>query len=105
MKTCSSSVLERVTMPSCSSTGAKTAESGTNTFPVAGRTTISGDTSDRLSLTILLKPLKTERIMTSAAVPIAIPATPIPEIRFITLYDFRAKRYRRAILSGSFVIF
>ena len=53
---------------------------------------MSGATSERLSLTMRLKPLKTERIITSAAVPRAIPATPIPEIRFITLYDFRAKR-------------
>ena len=55
-------------------------------------------------LTRVSKPLKTERMTISAAVPTAIPATPMPEIMLMTLYDFRAKRYRKAILNGSVVI-
>jgi hypothetical protein len=45
----------------------------------------------------LSKPLYTERISTRAMLPMAIPAALIMDIMFITLWDFFAKRYLRAI--------
>ena len=45
----------------------------------------------------LSKPLYTERIMTRAILPMAIPAALIAEIMFITLCVFFANRYLKAI--------
>ena len=61
------------------------AESGTKTLPAAGRISKGALASESDSDTRSLKPLKTERIMRSAAVPMAMPATPMPEIKLITL--------------------
>ena len=71
---------------------AKTVLSGTNALPAAGFTTRSGWASPRLSDTSLLNPLNTDRMMMSAAVPMAMPATLMPEMMLITLCDFRANR-------------
>ena len=58
---------------------------GTKTFPCAGLTTRVAPASNRESATRVLNPLNTERMTMRAAVPTAMPATPIPEMRLMTL--------------------
>ena len=71
---------------------AMAALSGRKALPVAGETRMSGSMSLSVSLTSRLNPLKTERVMMSAAVPVAMPATLMPEMMLMTLWDFRANR-------------
>ena len=52
----------------------------------------SASTAARLSLIMPLKPLKTDIMSMSAAVPMAMPAALIAEMMLITLCDFFAKR-------------
>jgi hypothetical protein len=43
------------------------------------------------------KPLNTDRMMISAALPTKTPTIDIPEMMFMALVDFLAKRYLRAM--------
>ena len=66
--------------------------SGVNTFPSAGTMRRSASNAERLSFIMPLKPLNTDSTIISAAVPIAMPAALIADIRLITPCDFFAKR-------------
>ncbi len=57
-----------------------------------------------IALTIVSSPLKTERIIISAIVPTATPATDTAEITLIAFRDFFAKRYLFAMYNESFTI-
>jgi hypothetical protein len=47
--------------------------------------------------TMFSKPLKTERIIISAALPTNTPSIEIPEMKFIALTDFFENKYLLAI--------
>lgn len=58
---------------------------------------ISGSNVEKSDLMEKSRPLKTDKITTSANVPTVTPATDIPEMMLITFTDFFEIRYRRAI--------
>ena len=58
-----------------------------------------------VEVTMLSKPLYTDRTIISAAVPTAIPQALIAEMMLMTFCFFLAKRYRHAIFSPMPIIF
>ena len=71
-------------------------------FPSAAVTLMSGSKVLKIALTIVSRPLKTERIMIRAIVPTATPETDTAEMIFIAFRDFFAKRYLFAMYNESF---
>jgi hypothetical protein len=71
-------------------------------LPSAAVILMSGSTVLKMALTIVSRPLNTERIIIRAIVPTATPATDTEEIMFIAFRDFFANRYLFAIYNESF---
>jgi len=58
----------------------------------------------KIALTIVSRPLNTDKIIISAIVPTATPATETAEIIFMAFRDFFANRYLFAMYNESFTI-
>jgi len=80
------------------------AVSGIKVFPSAGVIFRSGSNVLKMEVTIISRPLKTDKITISAIVPTATPATDTAEMILMAFRDFFANRYLFAMYNDSFTV-